>query len=257
MLGDLAMLGSKYFARFSRLPVIGQSCLIVVVAALGADFLTLIFYSVFFSDRLLLDLALTSLIVIVVAFPLSYVFMARSAHFAELASELARANRIDDMTGLLNRKTFLLEAERIIAAAAGSSGALLFIDADHFKSVNDTFGHAVGDTVLHELGLALKSSVHDDDLVGRLGGEEFAVFLLGAGDERAALVCECIRLKAKAVCGGIGIVSHEITVSIGAYIHRPGQKLEDLLIAADQNLYLAKSRGRDRTVQGGSKRAIA
>ncbi|MHA6644066.1 GGDEF domain-containing protein [Mesorhizobium sp. A623] len=210
------------------------------------------------ADRLLLDLALTTLTVIVVAFPFSYFFMRRSAEFAELANELTRANSIDDLTGLLNRKTFLLEAQRRTVTADGSSaGTLLFIDADHFKSVNDTFGHAVGDAVLCEFGAALKSSIHDDDLVGRLGGEEFAAFLAGAGHERTTLVCECIRLKAKAVCGAIGLSPYEITVSIGTSVHRPGQELDVLLIAADRNLYLAKSGGRDRIVQGKPERAAA
>lgn len=244
-------------ARFNGLSVLGQSCVIIAAAVIGADLLTLIFYGIFFSDRLLLDLILTSLIVVVVAFPLSYFFMRRNAKFAELANQLTRENRIDDLTGLLNRKTFLLEAKRLIATTESSAGTLLFIDADHFKSVNDTYGHAMGDAVLRELGAALKSSINDDDLVGRLGGEEFAVFLAGAGPERTTLVCECIRLKAKAVCRTIGPIAHELSVSVGTSMHRPQQELEKLLIAADRNLYLAKSRGRDQVVQGKPKRTAA
>jgi hypothetical protein len=102
------MLGSdRIAARFNALSVLGQSCLIVAVAAAGADLLTLVFYSIFFSDRLVLDLLLTSVIVLFVASPLSYFFLKRSAQFAELAAELEKADRTDELTGLLNRKTFL------------------------------------------------------------------------------------------------------------------------------------------------------
>jgi diguanylate cyclase (GGDEF)-like protein len=231
----------------------------VTAAVFGADLLTLIFYSIFFADRLLLDLLLTSLIVVSVAFPLSYFFMARSAGFAELAAELERASRTDDLTGLLNRRTFFREVKRRIEldAAGKGAGTLLFIDADHFKSVNDTFGHAIGDTVLRELAVALRTSINEDDLVGRLGGEEFVVLLTGAGHEKASQICENIGHKVKAVSGVVGLGKHKITVSIGASVHRPGQDLDTLLLAADRNLYAAKVKGRDRTIQDEPERAAA
>lgn len=245
--------------RFERLSVLGQSCMIVASAVIGADVMTLIFYSIFFADRLLLDLLLTSLIVVVVAFPLSYFFMGRSARIASLVAELNKANRTDDLTGLLNRKTFLLEATRLIDSDAGANGAgaLLFIDADHFKSVNDTFGHAVGDAVLCELATVLGASIDEGDLAGRIGGEEFAVFLAGAGQDEAARVCDRIRRGTKAISGNVGLGALGITVSVGASMHRPRQALDSLLMAADRNLYIAKSNGRDRAVQGGEELAAA
>lgn len=254
------IVGSDHIAvRFNRLSVFGQSCMIVMAAATGANLLTLIFYSIFFSDRLLLDLTLTSLIVVAVAFPLSYFFMGRSAQLAALAAELDRANRLDDLTGLLNRKTVLRQARELIAADTGGDGAgtLLFIDADHFKSVNDIYGHAKGDAVLRELGAALKSCIYEDDLAGRLGGEEFAVFLAGADHERAAQVCDRIRRSMKSIAPTIGLGRREITVSIGASKHQPGQDLEALLGAADKNLYAAKTEGRDRIVQSDPDLAAA
>lgn len=238
-------------SRFNGLSVISQSCVIVTTAVIGADLLTLVFYSIFFAERLLLDLLLTSLIVIVVASPLTYFFLARSARFAELAAELDRANRIEDLTGLLNRKTFLSQAKRLIEAEAadGSAGAMLFIDADHFKALNDRFGHAVGDAVLREIGTALKSCIRESDLAGRIGGEEFAVFVAQAGQDRAVQVCERIRHRVKAISEIIDLDGCDITVSIGASAHRPGQDLDSLLMAADRNLYKAKETGRDRIVQ--------
>src|SRR5690606_21705003 len=83
----------------------------------------------------------------------------------------------------------------LVAAAppGAGAGAMLFIDADHFKAVNDTFGHAAGDRVLREIGAVLEAAVEPGDLVGRLGGEEFAVLLAGAGNDRVETVCDRIQ----------------------------------------------------------------
>ncbi len=207
----------------------------------------------------MLDLLLTSVIVVVVASPLTYFFLRRSMRFVELAAELEKVNRTDELTGLLNRKTFFAQAKRLVAAMGdgNSTGTVLFIDADHFKSVNDTFGHAIGDAVLREIGTVLKSCTRESDLAGRLGGEEFAVFLYGAGDDQAAKVCEHIRQKVKGVSGTLGLGRHTVTVSIGLSVHETGQELDALLLAADRALYVAKSNGRDCTVQAAEERVAA
>ena len=107
----------------------------MAVVTIGADLLTLVFYAIFFSDWLLLDLVLTSLIVVVVAFPLPYFFMGRSTKMEELTAELDRANRLEDLKGLLKRHAFLLDAWMTVTAADEGAGAgvLQFIDVDHFK----------------------------------------------------------------------------------------------------------------------------
>ncbi|MDH4988660.1 GGDEF domain-containing protein [Aminobacter anthyllidis] len=250
---------SRIAARFNRLSVLGQACAIVAAATIGADLLTLIFYAIFFSDRLLLDLVLTSLIVVAVAFPLSYFFMGRSAKLVELAAELDRANRLDDLTGLLNRKTFLFQSRQMLSDHEEGEGAgmLLFIDADHFKAINDRHGHAMGDAVLQEIGAALTATIGEQDLAGRLGGEEFVVLLRGASPEKAAQVCERLRRKVKAISAIVGMSGREVTVSIGVSKHQSGQSLDALLLAADRNLYLAKANGRDRIVNTDGKLAAA
>ena len=253
------VVASRIAERFNGLSVLGQSCAIVAAATVGADLLTLIFYAIFFSDRLLLDLVLTSLIVVAVAFPLSYFFMSRSAKLVELAAELDQANRLDDLTGLLNRKTFLLQSRQVLSAHEGDDGAgmLLFIDADHFKAINDRHGHAMGDAVLQEIGAALTSSIGEQDIAGRLGGEEFVVLLRGANPDKATLVCERLRRKVKGIAAVVGMSGREVTVSIGVSKHQPRQSLDALLLAADRNLYLAKANGRDRIVNTDGKLAAA
>jgi diguanylate cyclase (GGDEF)-like protein len=240
--------GNALLRRFNGLPIAWQVAAIVAAAVVGSDLLTLLFYSIFFADRLLLDLVLTTVIVVVVATPLAYYFIGQNVRMTRLAADLALANRSDDLTGLLNRKTFMAEAQAMIATEAASAGVLLFIDADHFKSVNDTLGHAAGDAVLRELAGILADLTEEGDLAGRLGGEEFAVFLAHATGEDATRLCDSIRARAREIARRLGLRGLTVTVSIGVAVHEGGQSLSELLLRADKNLYAAKIGGRDRAV---------
>ncbi|ESZ10285.1 hypothetical protein X737_32100 [Mesorhizobium sp. L48C026A00] len=156
------MTASHYFlTRFGKLSLFRQTCVVVLAAIIGADTLTLVFYGIFFADRLLLDLFLTTVITVAVGFPLGYFFLRQQLNLALMGARLDRAARIDHLTSLANRKTFFEGAEAIVGSEAFKEGAVLFIDADHFKSVNETFGHAIGDAVLQEMGSVIRK---------RLGG---------------------------------------------------------------------------------------
>jgi diguanylate cyclase (GGDEF)-like protein len=241
---------SGWVLRFWHLPLLAQCTVIVFLAVLGTLFLTLIFYSIFFSDRLLLDLFLSAVIAIVVGYPLAYIFLRQSVRLMHLAEELERISTTDDLTQLANRKTFLDRTRGLIASApAGSSaGILLFIDADHFKTLNDTWGHHAGDEVLRRLGRAIKSSVGEKDVAGRLGGEEFAVFLIAGDKEAAEQACGRIKHAIASIPREVGLEAWRLTVSVGVARHRPGQEIEDILRAADKSLYEAKYQGRNRVV---------
>jgi diguanylate cyclase (GGDEF)-like protein len=151
--------------------------------------------------------------------------------------------RYDALTGVLTR-TYLLGKSREQLAAG--DGAFLMIDADHFKAINDTHGHDVGDEALKKLAEVLRKALTTEALIGRLGGEEFGVLLPGANHARAAMaaeaVCSLMRSEAGTIAG------HEIglTVSIGCAVHIPGQTLERIMKRADAALYQAKRTGRDR-----------
>jgi diguanylate cyclase (GGDEF)-like protein len=237
-------------SRFGKLSVFKQACLIVLAAIIGADTLTLIFYGIFFQDRLILDLVLTTVITIAVGFPLGYFFMGQQAKLAAMAAELDRIARVDELTKLANRKAFFEEAHSLIGSHPPSTetGALLFIDADHFKSINDTFGHSTGDLVLRQFGEVIRSCIREGDLAARLGGEEFAVFLVGADRHEARQVAERMRGKVLGIMPAVGMEGRKVTASIGMCMCRPGQKLEDILLLADRNLYAAKSQGRNCVV---------
>ncbi|CAD7044538.1 diguanylate cyclase [Pseudorhizobium endolithicum] len=231
---------------FGRLPLILQTCWVVAAAVLGADLLTLIFYGIFFTDRLILDLVLTTIITLLVGFPIAYFFLGQQLKLAMMTIRLEQSARTDHLTGLGNRSAFFEGASCFLDQPDGR-GALLFIDADHFKSVNDAFGHAAGDAVLKNIAKTITEVVGERDVSARIGGEEFAIFLAGASWRAAAEVAERIRLKVQDTVGpASGLVDKVITVSIGISISAGQDTLEHLMSRADQNLYRAKELGRNR-----------
>lgn len=236
----------RLLRKLESMSVRKQSAAIVFLALVGADLLTTIFYGIFFSDRYLLDIVLTSIIVILVGYPLAYFVLGQNVKLRQMAVELDRVARMDDLTGLYNRRTFFSKCETSIAESG--KGAFLYVDVDHFKKLNDRFGHAAGDAVLRELGSAIHTCVREGDVAARLGGEEFGIYLAGA-DRRAALaVAERLRRRSMRIGNAVGISGASVTVSVGLALQEPGQALHELMARADENLYAAKELGRDRIV---------
>lgn len=156
----------------------------------------------------------------------------------------------DFMTGLYNRRGFLDVAHKLIAAQKrkGESVTVLMFDLDHFKSINDRFGHDVGDDALRTFAATASGNMRGDDIIGRLGGEEFAAILPGKA-ENAMMVAE--RVRAAFEMAGVTIAGHcmNATVSIGAAdCPADTANMTALLARADQALYRAKSSGRNRVV---------
>ncbi|WP_316897508.1 diguanylate cyclase [Pseudodesulfovibrio indicus] len=169
--------------------------------------------------------------------------------------ELTRLARIDSMTGLNNRAYFteLVELELERARRQGHPVCLVMFDADRFKLVNDTYGHDVGDQVLAGLARTVADSMRCTDILGRLGGEEFAALLLDTDLESAKLVAEKMRqvVEDATVSTEDGTVV-DFTISLGiAEFSKDVPDLEHLLKFADQALYRAKAEGRNRWVAHG------
>jgi diguanylate cyclase (GGDEF)-like protein len=163
--------------------------------------------------------------------------------------QLKAAARTDAKTGLLNAATWQREADAEIARAQrhGEQLAVLLADVDHFKKVNDTHGHLIGDEVLRALGSELRRQVRESDLVGRFGGEEFVILLPGTAAEEACRIAERLRRGAGLVQVLTGGTAVNVTLSVGiAILGRHGQDLFELLAVADLALYRAKNTGRDR-----------
>lgn len=165
-----------------------------------------------------------------------------------LEEELKELAITDPGTGVMNRRGLFQAIEEALARGT-SPLSLLVIDLDHFKGVNDTYGHAGGDCVLREFARVCREIVRPGDAVGRLGGEEFAVVLPATGLDEARRIAERIReavaLRAIPVSKGGPI---EVTASMGLAVHRQDELLDALMVRADSAMYEAKCLGRNRVV---------
>ncbi len=165
----------------------------------------------------------------------------------------------DPLTGLLNRRGFLEHAQVLINSSigAGRSVSVLMFDLDHFKSINDRFGHPAGDDALRLFGETMRANLRASDLAARLGGEEFAAILVG-GPEVALSVGERVRCAFQEA--GVEIAGHRMaaTVSVGAVCERdPGLDTQTLLARADETLYRAKTGGRNRVMLFDGSEAVS
>lgn len=173
---------------------------------------------------------------------------AEQARMEELRREieaLRTETTLDVLTGLLNRRG--LDAR--LNAMAGAPYTLLMLDIDHFKGINDRFGHPAGDSVIRSVGAVIRHCVRDDDVVARMGGEEFAVILPATGEDAAEIVAARIRANVAArrfVKRQTGEPIGVVTVSVGGASSGSGEGGESVLERADQALYASKRGGRDR-----------
>jgi len=168
-----------------------------------------------------------------------------------LQGDLVRSAHYDSLTGIYNRGTFLEECARELSRCArgGPGFSLAVFDLDHFKLVNDRYGHPVGDRVLKSFAEVLRASIRKHDTVGRYGGEEFALLMPNTGKDTAARVAERVRREVETR----GVMAEgrriEVTVSGGVAAYgTDGEDWDALLSAADTALYTAKDGGRNRIV---------
>jgi diguanylate cyclase (GGDEF)-like protein len=165
---------------------------------------------------------------------------------ASLLAEVQRLAEIDELTGLANRRRLFDLATRELSRSRrkGTSLAALMLDIDHFKQVNDGYGHPTGDDVIRIVGARLAAAVREDDVLGRYGGEEFAVVLTDS--DASADVAE--RLRRAVADEPVPTRSGDlaVTVSVGLAVQREGDDLTGLLARADRGLYRAKQEGRNR-----------
>ena len=161
---------------------------------------------------------------------------------------LEKLAREDKLTGLYNRRHFEERATEECQRAQRYRHplSLLLCDLDHFKMVNDQYGHSAGDMVLRQVGQAIQQCCRTSDLTARLGGEEFTVLLTETGLDEAKKVAERLREAVSRITFSHSSGSFHITMSIGIAALRPNQTLQALVDEADQALYAAKRNGRNR-----------
>jgi diguanylate cyclase (GGDEF)-like protein len=254
---------------------------LVMTAVKGADPAASVRAQLFTREPLFHDAAELSVGIMVARAATDSPFMALAAlplvallHRSFRHAQLVDASRIDAKTGLLNAGTWLREARLETARAARTRTplAVAIADIDHFKNVNDTFGHLTGDAVLAAIASALSAMLREGDLTGRFGGEEFAILLPGTDAAEAQRITERVREKISRIAtpvsdgpggastgsnstGGASTGGHgtggndplRVTISIGvAALGSSRLDLEELLAAADHALYQAKETGRNR-----------
>lgn len=160
----------------------------------------------------------------------------------------------DWLTSCLNRRAFTHavsdQLQLALGARTAGQGALLVIDADHFKLINDDYGHDRGDDALQLVAAIIRSKAREGDLVGRIGGEEFGVFLKGANLEVANLIAERIRKAINRALFAPNGFAHRLSASIGGAVFEGEIGFSELFRLADQRLYEAKQAGRNRVEIG-------
>ena len=180
-----------------------------------------------------------------------------------LMARLAHQASIDHLTGVLTRSAFTRRANALLESRQQHAQALpltlMMLDIDHFKSINDAHGHAVGDQVLRQFAGTLQDQLHDGELFARLGGEEFVVILPGLAPDRAKFTAERLRRAVQDLHVVQADQHLQITVSIGlagCAADMPAPTLDELLARADQALYRAKAHGRNRVEQAEPQRQV-
>jgi diguanylate cyclase (GGDEF)-like protein len=189
---------------------------------------------------------------------------AESIHRARLFDATERMATTDGLTGLLNHRTFQarLDEQLLLAQRYGRTLSVILCDIDHFKSVNDTYGHPVGDQVLRGVSAVIAKEARTTDLVARYGGEEFAVVMPETDTAGALVIAERIRQRIGELVTGTGQGPLQVTMSLGVATYpADGQLKAELVERADGCLYHAKRHGRNRSVTAaslrGAPRAIA
>ena len=165
---------------------------------------------------------------------------------------MRRLATVDGLTGMLNRRAFFERADgaRLLALRVRKPISLLMLDIDHFKQLNDSFGHACGDEALRVFADTARGVLREHDVIGRLGGEEFALAMPGTSLDGALEAAERLRMAVTAA-PVIGCApGYRMTVSIGVVVIDSSEELTAALARADHALYAAKTGGRNRVELG-------
>jgi diguanylate cyclase (GGDEF)-like protein len=186
----------------------------------------------------------------VLASPMLLFFTSKLRELAVAHHELSVIAATDSLTAVLNRGAFTALVDGYLAALRRdqrqSAGALLVVDADNFKAINDSFGHDHGDEALRIIARTIKSILRSTDLVGRIGGEEFGIFLPGSSPEQSEAVAERIRQSVSEAAFAPNGEQRTLSVSVGGVLFDRGFSFGELFRVADQQLYAAKQNGRNR-----------
>ncbi len=243
--------GSFSLLRWMRITTWSRVVLFTVVATAFTTIIpVIVIYSVLSPLAILPKYAIggimlmTAMIPLLLTPPLAFVALAILRFLNDTIDKLDYHVKVDPLTGVSCRAYFMNK----VRMKLDRGGAFMMVDADHFKKLNDTWGHAVGDEALRAIAEALQASSGKPAHVGRLGGEEFGIYLPGADETRAAAAAIAVGKAIRAIQLHSEGTRIPVTASIGVALHQGGKPLELVMKAADAYLYEAKHGGRDRYV---------
>ncbi|CAK0776929.1 GGDEF domain-containing protein [Azospirillaceae bacterium] len=195
----------------------------------------------------------TIIISLLVTSVICYAYTSRSISFFRRMTEAIDLLRvqaaIDPLTGVMNARSYYAATDSLIQACLRTRApfSVLFVDLDHFKLINDKFGHEAGDVVLKEAAACLAKNTRSGDALGRIGGEEFSMFLPNTDIAGAEVLAEKLRKSIEALRPSVGETIIKVTASIGVARNQPEHSsITDIQRLADQAMYLAKKEGRNR-----------
>lgn len=221
-----------------------KTFMIMGISVAASVVATIVFMGTFSAGINLPGLIIAIILPIVLGGPMTLIFAIGTERMRHANRQLTRLATLDGLTGLFNRRAFAAAVEKH-CTAPHRRGVLLVIDADHFKSVNDRFGHDQGDEALRDIAHALALTVSRTGITGRLGGEEFGVYL----PDMDLLQAECAADDIRRAVTGLDFApegtSCPLSVSIGGASHDRPTSFRDLYREADGQLYSAKQKGRD------------
>lgn len=237
--------------RLGRTKVIVLTTSISIVMSVIATVANLYAFGFLDADYVtLVSLLLAVIIPFVVALPVSWFTVSITFSMHQLEIETRKLANDDSLTGLLNRRAFLQEAQALSGSNLRDRGqfAVFILDLDHFKQINDTYGHAVGDRVLQRFGQIARVVLRPGDLAARIGGEEFAFLLPNCTDTQAWQLAEHLHQLIREVVIEENGATLRISASIGYIVCVSTITVERAMNFADKALYRAKASGRNQSV---------
>lgn len=236
--------------KISRARTIG---LITLVSIIISILITIFIMETFGSGIDAITLSISIIAPAIIAPSVTWYIVCLLVKIHQLEKEQRTLATYDMLTGLLVRRAFLSKSEALFQLAKRNNSllSLAYIDIDNFKKINDKYGHAGGDAVLESFGVNLRKSMRKSDLLGRIGGEEFAIVLPDTNMKGAIHALEKIRLLIKKRTVDVSNQNIQYTVSIGVTIFDKNNQvdLEQLIMQSDNALYNAKNSGKDCIVE--------
>jgi diguanylate cyclase len=214
-----------------------------VAASIGFNLLLLHGFDSAIINRVMVS---ATVLPVLLGAPLFFYFSSKLRGLAIANARLGRVARTDSLTACLNRGAFTSRVnDWLMDTTKPSGGALLMIDADNFKAINDHFGHDTGDEALTIIARSIRAVLRRGDIVGRMGGEEFAVFLPGVNQQQTTQIADRIRKSVNLAAFAPDGQQRNLSVSIGGAVFEKRTNFAELFRLVDQRLYGAKDAGRN------------